>query len=39
LVTTDTELAAIAAPAKMGDRSRPKTGYRTPAATGMPSAL
>jgi hypothetical protein len=26
LVTTDTELSAIAAPAKTGDRSRPKAG-------------
>ena len=39
LVMTDTELKLIAAPASMGLSSRPKKGYRTPAATGMPSAL
>ena len=39
LVTTDTELNAMAAPAKIGDKSRPNAGYSTPAATGMPIAL
>lgn len=39
LVTTDTELSAMAAPANMGDSSSPNTGYSTPAAIGMPSAL
>lgn len=39
LVTTDTELMAIAAPAKIGDSNSPKNGYSTPAAIGTPSAL
>ena len=39
LLTTDTELIAIAAAAKIGESSNPKAGYRTPAATGTPSAL
>ena len=39
LVTTDTELSAMAAPAKIGESRSPKAGYSTPAATGMPSAL
>jgi hypothetical protein len=39
LLTTDTELIAMAAPAKIGDRSTPNTGYSTPAAMGTPSAL
>ena len=39
LVTTETELSAMAAPAKIGESSRPKTGYSTPAAIGTPSAL
>ena len=36
---TDTELKLIAAAAMMGESSRPKNGYSTPAATGMPSTL
>src|SRR4030095_9095272 len=36
---TDTELNVIAALAIMGLRSRPKTGYSKPAATGTPSML
>ena len=36
---TDTDARLIAALAKMGLRSRPKTGYSTPAATGTPTAL
>lgn len=39
LVITDTELKLMAAAAIMGDSSRPKTGYSTPAATGTPRAL
>ena len=39
LVTTETELNAMAAPAKIGDSSSPKAGYNTPAAIGMPNAL
>jgi hypothetical protein len=39
LPITETELSAIAAPASMGLSSKPNTGYRTPAATGTPSAL
>ncbi len=39
LVTTETELIAIAAPAKIGESSRPKNGYSTPAAIGTPNAL
>ena len=38
-VTTETELMAMAAPAKIGESRRPNAGYSTPAATGMPSAL
>ncbi|MNC99458.1 hypothetical protein D3C83_177590 [compost metagenome] len=38
-VTTETELIAIAAPAKIGESSKPNTGYSTPAAIGTPSAL
>ena len=37
--TTDTELAAIAAEAIMGLRRMPNSGYRAPAATGMPMTL
>src|SRR5258708_10588822 len=33
-VTTDTELIAIAAPAKMAESSTPSAGYSTPAAIG-----
>ena len=36
---TDTELKLIAAAAIMGESSKPKNGYSTPAATGMPSKL
>src|SRR5207248_10209488 len=36
LETTETELIAIAAPAKIGESSSPKNGYRTPAANGTP---
>ena len=39
LVTTDSELAAIAAAAIMGFSGTPKNGYSTPAAIGMPIAL
>jgi len=39
LPITDTELRLIAAAATMGESRRPKTGYRTPAASGTPSAL
>lgn len=39
LAITDTELNVIAALAIMGLRSRPKTGYSTPAAIGTPSTL
>jgi hypothetical protein len=36
---TETELKLMAAAAIMGLKSRPKTGYATPAAIGTPSAL
>ncbi len=36
---TDTELKLIAAAAMMGESSKPKKGYSTPAATGIPSKL
>jgi hypothetical protein len=36
---TDTELKLIAALAIIGLNSHPKTGYSTPAAIGIPSAL
>lgn len=39
LLTTDTELKAIAAPAIMGLRSHPVIGYNTPAAIGIPALL
>jgi hypothetical protein len=39
LPITDTELKLMAAAAIMGDSSRPKKGYNTPAATGTPSEL
>src|SRR5688572_31616519 len=39
LAITDTELNVIAALAIIGLRSKPKNGYRTPAATGTPSTL
>jgi len=38
-VMTDTELKLIAAAAMIGESSRPKNGYRTPAAIGTPAAL
>jgi len=38
-VITDTELKLIAAAAIIGFSSNPKIGYRTPAASGTPSAL
>ena len=39
LKTTDTELRLMAAAAIIGLSKIPKTGYRTPAATGTPRAL
>jgi hypothetical protein len=39
LATTLTDDRAIAAAAMTGDRSRPKKGYGTPAASGMPATL
>ncbi len=39
LLTTVTELAAIAALAKTGESRIPKNGYSTPAASGMPNRL
>ena len=39
LLMTETELKLIAAPAMIGLSSKPKNGYSTPAATGIPSAL
>jgi hypothetical protein len=39
LPMTDTELKLIAAAAIIGDSSKPKNGYNTPAATGTPSEL
>jgi hypothetical protein len=36
---TETELNVIAALAIIGLRSRPKNGYKTPAATGTPTVL
>ena len=38
-ITTDTELKLMAAAAMIGESSRPKNGYSTPAAIGMPSTL
>src|SRR3989338_2396516 len=38
-VITDTELKLIAAAAIIGESNKPKTGYSTPAAIGMPSTL
>jgi hypothetical protein len=38
-VITDTELRLIAAAATMGLKRSPNAGYRTPAASGMPSTL
>jgi hypothetical protein len=37
--TTETELKAMAAEAKMGFNNIPKKGYRIPAATGIPAVL
>jgi hypothetical protein len=39
LPMTETELRLIAAPAMIGLSSKPKNGYSTPAATGIPSPL
>lgn len=39
LAMTLTELSAMAAAASIGESSQPVSGYSTPAATGMPSAL
>jgi hypothetical protein len=39
LVTTDTELKAIAAAAMIGFRSGPPKRYNKPAATGIPAVL
>ena len=39
LVITDTELKLIAAAAIIGESNKPKNGYSTPAAMGMPSTL
>ena len=39
LPITDTELSVIAALAQIGLISRPRNGYKTPAATGTPIAL
>ena len=36
---TETELRLMAAAAIIGESSSPKNGYRSPAATGTPSAL
>lgn len=39
LLTTDTELSAMAAPAIIGLSIKPQIGYKTPAATGIPITL
>lgn len=39
LLMTDTELKLMAAAAIIGDKSIPKNGYNTPAATGTPTML
>lgn len=39
LVTTDTELKAIAAPAIIGFNKKPLIGNNTPAAIGIPMTL
>ncbi len=39
LLTTVTELNAMAALASTGESRMPKKGYRIPAATGMPNTL
>jgi hypothetical protein len=39
LVTTETELNAIAAPAIIGFNKKPLNGYKIPAAIGMPIKL
>ena len=39
LLTTDTELSAMAAAANCGLRRIPKNGYNAPAAMGMPMML
>jgi hypothetical protein len=39
LLTTDTELKAIAAPAIIGLSRKPNEGYKIPAAIGIPMML
>jgi hypothetical protein len=39
LVTTDSEEAAMAAAAIIGDSTSPANGYSSPAAMGMPAVL
>src|SRR5690606_37844491 len=39
LVTTDTELSAMAAPAIIGSNRKPLKGYSSPAAMGIPIRL
>ena len=39
LLTTETELMAMAAAANTGFKRIPKNGYRTPAAMGIPKLL
>ena len=39
LETTETEEKAIAAPAIIGFKRKPKKGYKIPAAIGIPAAL
>ncbi|KAF0134461.1 MAG: hypothetical protein FD145_686 [Candidatus Saganbacteria bacterium] len=39
LVTTETELKAMAAPAIIGFKRKPVKGYKIPAAMGTPNAL
>jgi hypothetical protein len=39
LAITETELKLMAAAAIIGFRSNPKAGYKTPAASGIPTAL
>ena len=39
LAMTDAELRLIASAAIIGESSQPVSGYSTPAASGMPSAL
>lgn len=39
LAITETELKLMASAAIIGESTRPNAGYRTPAATGIPSVL